>query len=333
MKIAARVFFWILGLAVLLVLISFLLPATFKVERSATIKSTPAQVYLLTANFELWHLWAPWFSKDDTATKTEISGATASAGASLKWAGESYGDGEIILTDLVPGQTVGYDIAFDEGKHKSKGKFSIASEGDSLRVTWTDEGDLGYNPINRYFGLLMDRFMGPDFEKGLATLKMVAEARASWPVIDETVLPARNVILVIDSAGPSDYERVMGKAYGDLYALVEKEHLTPSGNPFATYLRWDSATMFSVMKICLPVEPKTAGKGRVIAEQLPEEKVVRACYFGDYSKMEPAYKALASYIRDTRKMQTGGPSEIYITGPMTEKDTAKWETHIVFPVK
>ena len=39
--------------------------------------------------------------------------------------------------------------------------------GDSCMVHWIVEGDLGYNPVNRYFGLLMNKMMGPDFERGL----------------------------------------------------------------------------------------------------------------------------------------------------------------------
>ena len=36
--------------------------------------------------------------------------------------------------------------------------------------------DLGGNPVNRYFGLIMDKMIGPDFEEGLAKLKEIAEA-------------------------------------------------------------------------------------------------------------------------------------------------------------
>ena len=40
------------------------------------------------------------------------------------------------------------------------------------------EGDLGRSPINRWFGLFMDRLVGPDFEAGLANLKRISEAPA-----------------------------------------------------------------------------------------------------------------------------------------------------------
>jgi hypothetical protein len=35
---------------------------------------------------------------------------------------------------------------------------------------------MGGNPVNRWFGLFMDRLVGPDFEAGLGNLKRVAEA-------------------------------------------------------------------------------------------------------------------------------------------------------------
>jgi effector-binding domain-containing protein len=200
-------------------------------------------------------------------------------------------------------------------------------------VSWIDEGDLGYNPIARYMGLFMGKMMGPDFEKGLAKLKTIAEVRNTWPKIEEVVIPAQTVIMVFDSAGPKEYASVMGRAYGELYGFLRENKLVQKGNPFATYVRWDSVTMFSVMNICVPVERAEKGKGRVLGTSFPEQNAVKAVYFGAYDKMEPAYRAVAQYISDAGKTEMGGPSEIYITSPMSEKDTAKWETHIVFPVK
>jgi hypothetical protein len=47
--------------------------------------------------------------------------------------------------------------------------------GQGTRVTWTNEGDVGSSPINRYFAQAMDRLVGPDFEAGLKNLKAIAE--------------------------------------------------------------------------------------------------------------------------------------------------------------
>jgi effector-binding domain-containing protein len=249
-----------------------------------------------------------------------------------KWNGEEMGNGAMTSTEYQPGKLLAYDLSFDEGKFMSKGKITIEA-GDSCKVTWTDEGDLGYNPISRYMGLLMDRMMGPDFEKGLAKLKKVAENRKDWPLIEQVTIPAQTVIMVLDSAGPAEYAAIMGKAYGELYGFLRTNKLVQKGNPFATYLKWDSVTLFSVMNICIPVENAGSGKGRVQVVEIPEFKAVKAIYFGAYDKMEPAYRAVAQYISEAGLTEIGGPSEIYITSPMVEKDTSKWETHIAFPVK
>lgn len=38
----------------------------------------------------------------------------------------------------------------------------------TTRVTWTNQGDLGNNPMMRWVGLAMDRMVGNDFAIGLA---------------------------------------------------------------------------------------------------------------------------------------------------------------------
>jgi effector-binding domain-containing protein len=333
MKTIIKIFYWLLGIIAVLVLVAYLLPKTYKVERNTFIKSNPVVIYGLTSNFQQWHLWVPWTKEVDSTAVFEMTGPAAQVGTSWVWNGEILGNGEMILKEVLPGQLVGYDLAFDQGKYRSKGKIVIENQGDSTKVSWIDEGDLGYNPINRYFGLFMGRMMGPDFEKGLAKLKKVAEERNSWPKIEEVIVPAQTVIMVLDSAGPKEYSAVMGKAYGELYGFLKMNKLVQAGAPFATYVRWDSVTMFSVMNICLPVEKADKGKGRIQVTSIPEQKAVKAIYFGSYSKMEPAYRAVAQYIIESGLVEAGGPSEIYITSPMMEKDTTKWETHISFPVK
>jgi effector-binding domain-containing protein len=333
MKTIVKIFYWLLGIIAILVVVSFLLPKSYKVERTESINSNPEIIYSLTSNFQQWHLWAPWTKETDSTVVFEMDGAPAQVGTSWKWNGKSLGTGEMTLTELIPGRIVAFDLAFNHGKYTSKEKFLIENHGDSCKVSWTDEGNLGYNPMSRYMGLFMGRLMGKDFEKGLAKLKIVAESRKNWPKIDETVLPGQTVIMVVDSAGPKDYDRIMGKAFGELYSFIREGKLVQKGPPFATYLKWDSVTYFSVMNIGIPVEKAMKGKGRIQVQSIPEQKVVRADYFGPYSKMEPAYRALAAYIKDAGMVEAGGPSEIYITSSMIEKDTLKWETHIVFPVK
>lgn len=333
MKTFVKILYWVIGIIAVLVLIAFFLPKTYKVERSIVIKSTPEVIYGLTDNFKQWHLWVPWTKELDPTAVFEMKGDAGKVGTSWTWNGKKMGEGVMVSTELVPGQLVAYDLAFNHGKYKSKGKFILEKQGDSCRVSWLDEGDLGYNPMARYMGLFMDKMLAPDFEKGLAKMKTVAEARANWPKIEEITMNQQVALLIRDSAGPKTYSQIMGRAYGEIMAFIKTNNLKCTGSPFAIYLKYDTMTMNSVMDIGISIEKGEKGKGRIRVETIPAQKVVMVHYFGTYEKIGRTYNILHQYIKENEKETAGGPWEIYITDPMTEKDTAKWETSIVFPVK
>jgi hypothetical protein len=68
-----------------------------------------------------------------------------------------------------------YQLFFGDDAAPSTGELRLAPEGSGSRVTWTMSGDVGASPIGRWFALLAERFVGPDFEAGLANLKALAE--------------------------------------------------------------------------------------------------------------------------------------------------------------
>ncbi len=333
MKTLKNILIAMAGLIVVLLVIAFLLPSRYHVERSILIQSNPKVIYDLTSRYQNWDLWTPWTRQLDTTAKFELVGPDGVVGTKRIWDGKILKDGEMILTQLVPGELVAYDIAFNKGKYKSKGKITIEKVGDSCKVAWMDDGDLGYNPLARYMGLFMGKMMNPDFDKGLAKLKIIAEQRKSWPRIEETKIPEQMALIILDSAGIKDYEKVMGKAYMEIYNYMKSSGLRQAGAPFSICMKWDSVTRSSVMKIGIPVNKEGKNKERIMAEKIPSQNAVMAYYFGPYEKTEPAYNALNQYCKDSHKEMAGGPWEIYISDPMIEKDPMKLETHILFPVK
>jgi len=333
MKTFKKIVIWILAIILVLVLVSYILPKSYKVERSVYIKSKPELIYDLSSNFSKWKLWIPWTRTIDSTAVFQLTGKEGQVGTIWKWDGKILGNGQMTATEYKPVSMFAYDLEFQHGKYKSKGKITIETAGDSSKVSWIDEGDLGYNPVNRYFGLFMDKMLGPDFTKGMNKLKTVCEARASWPVIVEKVMPEQTVIMLLDSAGPKTYGKVMDKAFTELMGFAKTNKLKIVEHPFAIYLKYDSVTMKSVMDIGLMVEKADKGKGRVIVEKIPAQNVVLAHYFGPYEKTAETYRILDQYIKEAGLQQAGGPWEVYINDPVTEKDPAKLATDILFPVK
>jgi effector-binding domain-containing protein len=221
-----------------------------------------------------------------------------------------------------------------QGNIKSQSTMMLEPQADSCKVSWSVEGNLGYNPVARYSGLFMNKMMGPDFEKGLRKLKKISEERNGWPRIESKIMEEKMVLLVRDSASMKTYEQVFGKAYGEIGAFMKANNLKQNGASFAIYLKYDTATSFAVMDIGAPVDkPVEKGKGRVRYEKIPPQEVMIAHYFGPYDKMAKAYWVLSQSIKEAGKHETAGPWEVYISNPMTEKDPAKLQTDIMFPVK
>jgi hypothetical protein len=72
-----------------------------------------------------------------------------------------------------------YRIEFPDMGMAATRHMALAPGADgTTKVRMGMEGDLGRNPLNRWFGLFMDRMMGPDFDAGLANLKKIGEAPA-----------------------------------------------------------------------------------------------------------------------------------------------------------
>ena len=107
------------------------------------------------------------------------SPSTSGIGAWSDWKSKSQGNGRMTVTAEQAPNRFDYRLEFPDQKMVASGSMSLAAEGaGSTRVTAGMQGDLGANPVNRWFGVFMDKLIGPDFEGGLANLKRISEAPA-----------------------------------------------------------------------------------------------------------------------------------------------------------
>lgn len=174
---------FILILLVLLAIVlaggGLLLSPKFKVSRTVTINTTPDKVYALVANPRAWKQWSVWNRRDPSMAMT-YSGAESGAGAVWEWKSASEGDGRMRFTAAEPPQRMAYELFFPDFGTTSTGEFRFEAPAGSTpagttAVTWSIDGDMGSNPLYRWFALAADRLIGRDFEAGLNNLKAVAE--------------------------------------------------------------------------------------------------------------------------------------------------------------
>jgi len=151
----------------------------YSVTRSTTIGAPPDRVYPHVADFHRWAQWSPWEDVDPALQRT-YSGAESGTGAVYAWSGNRRaGKGRMEVTEAESPSSVKIDLRFEKPwKARNDSWFLIEPDASGSRVTWTMTGRRTL--MTKVMGVVrsMDAFLGPDFEKGLARLKTVAEAPA-----------------------------------------------------------------------------------------------------------------------------------------------------------
>jgi uncharacterized protein YndB with AHSA1/START domain len=150
------------------------LPSKFSVQRSIVINASANRVYNLVVEPRQWANWSVWNQRDPNM-KITYKGPPFGMGAKWEWASKSEGSGSMEFTRVEPDRAVEYALWFADYNMRSTGALTLEPSGSTTRVTWSNSGDVGGNPLKHYVAAMMDRMVGPDFEGGLANLKALAE--------------------------------------------------------------------------------------------------------------------------------------------------------------
>lgn len=156
-------------------------------ERSTIISSQPTVIYDLVNNYQNYNEWSPWASIDPNTTYT-YEGPDSGPGARMRWSSknEQVGDGEQWIIESRENSYVKYGLKFGgfEGDYTSE--IILAPNAKGTNVTWTYDGDVSNESImntamGKIFGMFMDAALGPFYEKGLLSLKEIAEGAQAAP--------------------------------------------------------------------------------------------------------------------------------------------------------
>lgn len=176
MKVLKYAVIALIALIVLALGIGFLMPDGWQVERSLTMSAKPEAIHPLVANLKSWPMWMPWMEGDPSMT-LDFEGADGMPGSKMSWKSEKNGNGALTVTSSDPARGVEYSLMMAEFSQPARGSITFQPEGAATRVTWKDAGTVGQNPIGKLFRPLLERILASHFDKGLAKLKVLAEAK------------------------------------------------------------------------------------------------------------------------------------------------------------
>ncbi len=161
-----------------LLVLSFVAPTEFNVERETVVVKPKAEVFAFLKPLKNQTEWS-WMKKDPEMKLTFI-GKDGEVGSIMKWDSKGEpGVGEQEIKKIVDGERIEYEMRF-KTPWESTSKSWVTTEDEGDGKTKVRSGFSGTMPRPANLVLLFTDFeevVGKDFDEGLANFKAVVEGR------------------------------------------------------------------------------------------------------------------------------------------------------------
>jgi effector-binding domain-containing protein len=336
MRILKVLLVFLAGVVVLLVAIAFFLPDSAHLERSITIARPPSQVFAVLNSYRRFNDWSPWFDIDPHA-KVTISGPGSGVGAKYAWAGnKDVGRGSQQIIESKPNEMVKTALDFgDMGKPMAA--FHLTPAGQGTQLTWSFDMNFNGKLISRYFGLMVDSFVGKDYDKGLLKLKSLVE---SFPAVDisgvqgqEVQRTPQKIYFVSASSGtdPESTKAVLTAAYAKLSSFIQSSGVTMQGAPMTITTSYDdNGWKFDA---ALPVDRNdVASTEDVHAGATYAGKAVQFMHVGSYDTIGDTTQKAYAWLAVQGYKPKDRLIEEYVSDP-ANTPVDQLQTRLVIPVE
>ena len=176
MRLVGRLLLGLLALFVVLAAAAYLLPRQVTVTRDVEVAAPPETVFPYVNSLQKTAQWSPWTDLDPDM-KITYAGPEQGVGNRMTWTSDDprvqTGSQEIMVSQ--PDARVETALHFGDMGVATAWLVLKPQNGGTL-VTWGLQADTGTSPVGRYTGLMLDHWIGADFEKGLTRLKGLVEA-------------------------------------------------------------------------------------------------------------------------------------------------------------
>ncbi len=158
-------------LLIALLVVGFLLPKEWSAVADGRIEADIATVLPYLDSPEGWRSWTTW------PDSTMRSGPERGAGSEIRWQDPELGSGSFRIDEAsAAGVTYSVEVAGVGSPMVTRGRIELAPSGGATRLTWSEEGDLGTNPLMGWWGLWMDRLQGTELTKSIDQLGSAIDA-------------------------------------------------------------------------------------------------------------------------------------------------------------
>jgi len=175
MRLIRNILIGLVTLALLAVMGGFLLPRYVSVERDLVIDAPPEAVFPRISSLQAFVEWSAWGAIDPDM-QISFSGPDTGVGNIMEWTSEqpNVGNGRQEIVEIVENESVRTTLDFGD-MGAAEAWWRLVPDGEGTRVIWGLDADMGSAPVGRWVGLMMDRRIGANYERGLARLQAAVE--------------------------------------------------------------------------------------------------------------------------------------------------------------
>ena len=323
MKLLKQLGLLLLVAALVTFILSIILPASQKIERSVTIAAPPEKVYAFLARLDDFNKFSVW-SQRDPIVKNTITGKDGEPGSYNTWVGDPNvsGEGKMTIISVEPGKSITHKIDFlSPRKSSAESSFLLSEENGSTLVTWRFSMKTP-RPWN-VFNLMrsMNKELGPDFEEGLNTLKNMAEGRSTTVEqntgeINKQNLESISLATIRQQVNLDDMDVFFTRHWLLLKEEIKLNNAT-AGKFYGLVYSWDEKTRIADIAAAAEVKAGTKMDGLLIrVEDFPASKAVFMNNRDSTNDFTRQFQLLRAYI-----IENGLKEKWPVFLSFTEKDS------------
>ena len=335
MKIVKRLLLVIVIFIVIAIVISIFLPSKLHVENKILIDADVKQVFNQVNDLKNWKNWSPWVLKDSSVyiDNANYSNPSYGDGAYFQWNSEvdEVGSGKLMIQTSVKNKNIDYSVDFGMGD--AIGKIDLNTIESGVEVVWSFDMEFGFNPVSKFFGLFMEKYIAQDYELGLERLKVYAEnlPKINSVKVEKVVIDKTWVLSIRDTINQMEMTNIHGKMYGQISQFMEENEIDMADSPIVIYHFWSDSIID--IEAGIPIQDSLPIiHSSIKVSKLNAGNVVTAVHYGPYERLVETYDGINEWMRKNKVTVIGPPWEQYITDPATEPDPDKWQTAVHFQV-
>jgi effector-binding domain-containing protein len=157
-------------------------------------------------------------------------------------------------------------------------------------------------------------------------------AAAADPFGEEVTLASKPIVFMNGSANWDSAFDTLVDSFKSIYAVMEKQGITPAGPPMTIYTATDDTGFQYQAAVPIAAEPANPPKGDIAVGKSPAGRMLKFVHRGSYDSMDTTYEAITNYL-DSKQLEAEDLFlEEYVTDPLKTPEN-ELVINVFVPVK